>query len=73
MEYPIPYQRYVSNYAKANKDDLLSALQNADWHRMFTNKTVHQQVDLLNDNILNVFSYFVLIKLLRVMTEIHLG
>ena len=30
VEYPRPYQRYVWNYAKANKDAILSALQNVD-------------------------------------------
>ena len=41
VEYPPPYQRHVWNYAKANKDTILSALQNVDWHRLFANKTVH--------------------------------
>ena len=59
VEYPPPYQRHVWNYAKANKDTILSALQNVDWHRLFANKTVHQQVNLLNDIILNVFTNFV--------------
>ena len=30
-------------------------LQNVDWHRSFANKTVQQQVNLLNVIILNVF------------------
>ena len=30
VEYPIPYQRHVRNYAKVNKDAILSALQNVD-------------------------------------------
>ena len=34
-------------------------LQNVDCHRLFANKTVHQQVNLLNDIILNVFTNFV--------------
>ena len=42
IQYPSPYQRHVWNYAKANKDDMLSALKNVDWHRLFANKTVHQ-------------------------------
>ena len=56
VEYPPPYQRHVWNYAKANKDAILSALQNVDWHRLFSEKTFHQQVNLLNDIILNVFT-----------------
>ena len=59
VEYLPSYQRHVWNYAKANKDAKLSALQNADWHRLFAKKTVHQQVNLLNDIILNVFTNFV--------------
>ena len=34
-------------------------MQNVDWHRLFTNKSVHQQVNLLNDIILNDFKDFV--------------
>ena len=59
VEYLPPYQRHVWNYAKANKDAMLSALQNVDWHRLFPNKTIHQQVNLLNDIILNVFTNFI--------------
>ena len=74
VEYPPPYQRNLWNYAKANKDAILSALQNIDCHRLFATKTVHQQVNLLNDMILNVFTINVfLIKLSHVMTEIHPG
>ena len=73
VEYPPPYQRHVWNYAKANKDAISSALQNIDWHRLFTNKTVHQQVNLLNDIILNVFKNLFKIYLLCVMTETHSG
>ena len=40
------------------KDTILSALQNVDWYRLFANKTVHQQVNLLND-ILNAFTNFI--------------
>ena len=59
VEYPPPYQRHVWNYAKANKNAILSALQNVDWHRFFAKKTVHQQVNLLNEIILNIFTNFV--------------
>ena len=68
VEYPPPYQRHVWNYAKANKDTMLSALQNVDWHHLFANKTVHQQVNLLND-ILNVFTNFVPSKVITCDTR----
>ena len=73
VEYPPPYQRHVWNYAKANKDAILSALQNVDWHRLFANKTVHQQMNLLNDIILNVFTNFVPNKVITCGDEIHPG
>ena len=59
VEYPPPYQRHAWNYAKADKDAILSALENVDWDRLFAKKTVHQQVNLLNDIILSVFTNFV--------------
>ena len=55
VEYPPPYQRHVWNYVKANKDVILSVLQNVDCHHLFANKTIHQQVNLPNYIILNVF------------------
>ena len=36
-----------------------------DWHRLFATKTAHQQVNSLNDTILNVFTNFVLNKVIR--------
>ena len=59
VEYLPPYQRHVGNYTKANKDAILSALHNVDRHRLFANKAVHQQVNLLNDIVLNVFTNLV--------------
>ena len=35
---------------------ILSALENVDLYYLFANRTVHQQVNLLNDIILNVFT-----------------
>ena len=40
VEYLPTYQRHAWNYAKANKDAILPALQNVDWHRLFNNKTL---------------------------------
>ena len=55
VQYPPPYQRHIWNFAKPKKEATLSALKNADRNHLLTNKTVHQQVNLLNDIILNVF------------------
>ena len=37
VEYPPLYQKHVWNYAKVNKDTILSAFQNVNWHRLFAN------------------------------------
>ena len=58
VEYPTPYQRHVWNYAKGKKDNILCVFQNVDWYRLFANKTVYRQVNLLNDIALNVFTNF---------------
>ena len=73
VEYPPLYQRHVWNYAaKAKHDAILSALQNVDWQFLLTHNTVHQQANLQNDIMLNVFNNFVPTKLLlHVMAEIH--
>ena len=63
VEYQPPYQGHVWRYAETNKNSTLSALQNVDWHRLFTNKTVHQHANLLNI-ILNVFTNFVCNKVI---------
>ena len=47
-EYPHPHHIHVWNYAKANKDVILSALQNVDWHCLFADKIIYQEVCLLN-------------------------
>ena len=64
VEYPPPYQRRVQNYAKANKDIILSSLENDDKYCLFVNKTVHEQENWLNDIILNVFTNFLRKKLI---------
>ena len=51
-------QRLVWNYAKTNKNAIIFGLQDVDWHRLFANKTVNQQVNLLDD-IIQFFKNFV--------------
>ena len=52
---------------------MLCALQNADWHGLFAKKTVHRQVNMLNDITQNVSKILFLTNLLRVMAETHPG
>ena len=59
FEDPPLHQRHVWNYVKANKDAILSALQNIDWHRLFASKTTQQKENLLTNIILKFFKTFV--------------
>ena len=63
IEYPPPYERLVWDYKKANADSIQKALEKTDWGFLFSNKTVHQQVKILNNTLMNVFSNFIPNKL----------
>ena len=54
--YPPPYQRRVWNFKRANIDSIRKAVKMVDWHFMFTNKTVHEQVTAFNTILMNIFS-----------------
>ena len=61
--YPPPYQRLVWDYKKANIDSIQKALKQINWKFLFSNRSVHQQVDILNNTLMNVFSNFIPNKL----------
>ena len=53
-EYPPPYEQLVWDYKKANIDSIQKALEKIDWTFLFSNKSVHQQVKILNNTLMNV-------------------
>ena len=59
IEYPPPYQRLVWDYKKANIDSIQKALKQINWRFLFSNKSVHQQVKILNNTLMNVFFNFI--------------
>ena len=63
IEYLPPYERLVCKYKKANIDSIQKALEKIDWRFFFSNKSVHQQVKILNNTLMNVFSNFIPNKL----------
>ena len=46
IEYPPPYERLVWDYKKANIDSIQKALKQINWRFLFSNKSVHQQVEI---------------------------
>ena len=59
ISYPPPYQRLIWNYKKADSVKIRKALDLINWERLFNNKNINEQVSILNETILNVFSNYV--------------
>ena len=57
--YFLPYERLVWDYKKANIDSIQKALKQINWRFLFSNKSVHQQIEILNNTLMNVFSNFI--------------
>ena len=72
-EYPPPYQHLVWDYKRANVNSIKQALYQVNWSTILSNKDVHQQVNILNSIILNVFTNYVSNKVITMMIKIHLG
>ena len=59
IEYPPPYHHLVWDYKRANVNFIKQALYQVNWSSIFSNKDVHQQVNILNSIKLNVFTNYV--------------
>ena len=59
ISYPPPYQRLIWDYKKADSVKIRKALDLINWERLFNNKNINEQVSILNETILNVFSNYV--------------
>ena len=65
-EYPPPYQRLVWGYKRANANSIKQALYQVNWSTILSNKHVHQQVNILNSIVLNVFTNYVSNKVITI-------
>ena len=65
-EYPSPYQRLVWDCKKANINSIKQALYQIDWPTILSSKDVHQQVNMLNSIMLNVFTNYVSNKVITI-------
>ena len=66
VEYPPPYQRLVSNFKKSNNDAIKRATELVNWNFFFSHKSVHGQVAIFNLKLMNIFSNYILNKLITV-------
>ena len=57
--YPPLYQRLAWDFKRANTDSIRKAIKMVDWHFMFLNKTVHEQISVLNNVLFNSLSNYI--------------
>ena len=58
IEYPPPYERLVWDYNRANVEGIKKSIESVNWEMMFNNKSVHKQVSIFNEILMNIFSNF---------------
>ena len=59
ITYPAPYKYLVWDYKNANNVCIKEALRTVNWDALFHLKSVHVQVNVFNNVIINIFSSFV--------------
>ena len=59
ISYPQPYQHLIWDYKNADSVKIRKALDLINGERLFNNKNINEQVSILNETILNVFSNYV--------------
>ena len=50
IKYPPSYERLVWDYNKANFQGIKKSIESVNWKLMFSNKSVHKQVSIFNEN-----------------------
>ena len=57
--YPPPCKHLAWDYKRANTDAIINSIYQVDWEFLFSNKNVHQQVNIFNKTLMNIFSNFI--------------
>ena len=73
IEYPPPYTHEVWDYGKAQFNLNNKAIEIFNWDKLFSSLEIHNQVNLFNTTILNIFRNFIQIKLFYAMIRNPLG
>ena len=59
IEYPPPYARKIWNYSRSETDLINCSIESFNWSKLFSGKNVHEQVELFNKTLLNIFHNFI--------------
>ena len=59
IEYHLPYTRRIWDYNKAETDSINRSIENVDCRDFFLRKKVHEQVEIFNQTMLNIFHNFI--------------
>ena len=57
--YPPPYTRKIWDYNRSKTDLINRSTESFDWSNLFSGKNVHEQVELFNETLLNIFYDFI--------------
>ena len=59
IEYPPPYTRKICDYNRSETDLINRSTESFDWSNLFSGKNVHEQVELFNKTLSNIFYNFI--------------
>ena len=59
IEYPSPYIRKTWDYNRFETDSIYRSIEIFHWSYLFLHKNVHEQVELFNKMLLNIFQNFI--------------
>ena len=59
IKYPPPYIRKIWDYNRSETDSVNRSIEIFDWSHLFSDKNVHEQAELFNKTLLNIFNNFI--------------
>ena len=58
IEYLPPYERLIWDYNKVNVESIKKSIGSVNWKMMFINKSIHKQISIFSETLMNIFSNF---------------